>query len=579
VDSTNVLAKVDHQLRPNNLMTFRYSRYAVASENSRGAGALSAPSAAAGLINRDDSIAASNVLTLSARVVNETRGQFIDSDLAAEPHDSVGPSVTIAGVATFGRLSGSPVRRTNRLYELLNNLSIQSGAHAIRLGAGYLRNNATITYPRQIRGAYTFSSMTAFLNGVYNNAGFTQTFGNSVAPLNNPNAGFFAQDEWKLPSRLTLNLGVRYDLQFLETVSTDTGNISPRIGLAWSPFSSRSTVVRGSYGLFYDRVPLRALANALLSSGNTTTLTGMSQVSVSLSPAQTGAPVFPGIISGRPGGLRANFTTMDRGMRNAHSQQASVEVEQRVGGDSSVSVGYQHLRGLHLIAAINQNVPSCVAAGANNGCRPNPAHANNSQYSSRADSRYDGLHVSFTGKPVRWGSYRVSYTWSKAMNNAGEFFFSSPIDNFNIWQDWGRSDDDQRHRLALNGSIQRYGFRLSGTMQYYSSLPFNITTGATTIQGTAARPMVSGAYIPRNAGAGFDRFNLNLRLSRDIHITERVRMEALAEMFNLTNRANGVTLNGTFGTGAYPANPLPSFRQTTGVGEPRSSQFGLRLSF
>jgi hypothetical protein len=270
---------------------------------------------------------------------------------------------------------------------------------------------------------------------------------------------------------------------------------------------------------------------------------------------------------------------MDRNMRNAHSQQASVEVEQQLTTGTTVSVGYQHLRGLHLIASINQNVPSCVASGANNGCRPNPAYANNSQYSPRADSQYDGLHVSLTGRRGKFGSYRVSYTYSKSMNNVGEFFFSSPIDHFNIWQDWGRSDDDQRHRLSANGMVQRYGFSLSGTLHYYSALPFNITTGTTTIQGTQARPMVNGEFIPRNSGNGFDRLTLNLRLSRSLRVTERLRVEALAEMFNATNRVNGVTLNGTFGNGAYPSAPVPSFGQTTAVGDPRSGQLGLRLSF
>ena len=62
----------------------------------------------------------------------------------------------------------------------------------------------------------------------------------------------------KSTSRLTLNVGVRYDLQFLETINTDSNNVSPRVGVAWSPFASRRTLVRGSAGLFYDRVPLRA---------------------------------------------------------------------------------------------------------------------------------------------------------------------------------------------------------------------------------------------------------------------------------------------------------------------------------
>src|SRR4029079_10010648 len=127
----------------------------------------------------------------------------------------------------------------------------------------------------------------------------------------NPNAGFYVQDEWKVARRLTLNLGVRYELQYLETISTDKNNFSPRAGFAWSPFESRRTVVRGGFGLFYDRVPLRALATALLSGGNTNITRPDSQVSLSLSPTQTGAPVFPNILTSPPSGVLANFSTMN----------------------------------------------------------------------------------------------------------------------------------------------------------------------------------------------------------------------------------------------------------------------------
>ena len=581
VHSTNLLAKVDHQISSGDVLSLRYSFYGVESPNSRGVGALSAPSAAAGLHNGDHSIAVSNILTLSPRVVNETRGQFIDSDLKAEPNDVIGPFVSISGVASFGRLSSSPTRRQNRLYEVVDTLSAQKGAHAIRVGVEFLANDTTITFPRSTRGSYSFSSLANFLSGVYNNAGFTQTFGPLITAQTNPNAGFFAQDEWKLSSRLTLNIGLRYDLQFLKTIHTDTDNFSPRAGLTWAPFESRRTVVRASYGLFYDRIPLRAVANALLSSNNTTELTPGSQISVGLSPAQTGAPVFPAILAAPPPAVLVNFTTMDRNMQNAYSTQTSVEVEQQIGSRSTLSVGYQHVRGLHLIVSINQNVPSCIAAGTNNGCRPNSSFANNGQYSPRADSKYDGLHVSFVQRPVKWGSYRLSYTYSKSMNDVGEFFFSSPIDNFNVWQDWARSDDDQRHRFVMNGTanIPFVKAQFGGTLQYYSALPFNITTGTTTIQGTSARPILNGNYISRNAGEGFDRFNLNLRLSRGFAISERVHIEAIGEMFNVTNRVNGVTLNGTFGSGEYPARPSPTFRQTTAIGEPRSGQVALRVTF
>jgi hypothetical protein len=594
VHSSNFLGKLDHQFSPKDQFSIRYSLYDVHSANSRGAGGISAASASAGLDNTDQTVAASNIASFSPRLVNETRAQFTRSNLQAQPSDPIGPAVSISGVASFGTLSGSPTARVNNLYEVADNLSYQMGSHAIRAGADFLYNDDTITFPRSFRGSYSFASLASFLNGAYNNSGFTQTFNTRVVSQTNPNVGFYAQDEWKPSSRLTFNFGLRYDLQFLQSIGTDTDNVSPRAGFAWSPFASRNTVVRGSFGLFYDRVPLRALANALLSAGNTVNPGSLRQVSVSLSPTQTGAPVFPNILSSLtlPPGVLFNFSTMDPRMQNAYSEQGSLEIEQRLGAHSTFSVGYQHLRGLRLIVSVNQNVPSCVASGNNNGCRPNPNFGNDSQYSSLADSHYDGLHVSFVQRPVRWGSYRISYTWSKALDNVGEFFFSSPIDNFNIWQDYGRSDDDQRQRLVFNGAVHSsldkastpwerisHGFQLSGMLQYYSALPFNVTTGATTIQGTSARPTVNGAFIGRNAGTGFDFLNVNARLSREFRIGERLKLEWLAEAFNLLNHLNGVTLNGTFGAGAYPANPLPAFKQITAVADPRTLQLALRLAF
>ena len=105
--------------------------------------------------------------------------------------------------------------------------------------------------------------------------------------------------------------------------------------------------------------------------------------------------------------------------------------------------------------SINQNVPTLrgVRHQQRLPAQSRPTR-NNSQYSSAGDSNYHGLHVSLVQRPARWGSYRVSYTLSKAMNNVGEFFFSSPIDPFDLSKDWGRSDDDQRHRLVVNGSVQ-----------------------------------------------------------------------------------------------------------------------------
>ena len=142
------------------------------------------------------------------------------------------------------------------------------------------------------------------------------------------------------------------------------------------------------------------------------------------------------------------------------------------------------------------------------------------------------------------------------MNDVGESFFSSPIDPFDLSKDWGRSDDDQRHRLVLNGAVNTsmepattpwerlsHGFQLSGMLQYYSALPFNITSGVTTMQGTAGRPIVNGAFIARNAG---DRPRLlqprTLRREPRVHARRaRAASRRSSKAFNLTNRVNVVT--------------------------------------
>ena len=236
VHMTTLFSKLDHNFSAHDQFSARYSLYDVSSRNSRGAGALSAPSASAGLNNTDHTIAFSNIWTLSSDTLNETRGQFTKSSLAALPTDPNGAAVSISGVASFGRLSGSPTGRDNNLFEIANNFSLQRGAHAIRVGANFLYNDSTITFPRSSRGSYSFSSLANFLSGTYNASGFTQTFGNGVIAQKNPNFGIYAQDEWRVTGSLTLNLGVRYDLQWLESIATDTKQSVAARRLCVDPF-------------------------------------------------------------------------------------------------------------------------------------------------------------------------------------------------------------------------------------------------------------------------------------------------------------------------------------------------------
>jgi hypothetical protein len=304
-----------------------------------------------------------------------------------------------------------------------------------------------------------------------------------------------------------------------------------------------------------------------------------------------------------PPNVLIGFTTMNRRLTNAYSEQAGLEIERQLSSSTTFSVNYQHVRGAHLIASINQNVPGCTAiVDPINLCRPNLGYQNNSQYSSAADSQYDALNVSLIQRPVRWGGFRISYTLSKALNDVGEFFFSSPLNNFNLHQDWGRSDDDQRHRIVFDGYLESpttpaqtkwehlsHGFQLGGILQYYSALPFNVVSGVNTIQQTSGRPCFGlaandlacnlSSMIGRNTSTGFDFFTLNLRLTRTFRLGERLRINAIAEAFNALNHRNDMIPNATFGSGIYPTVPRSTFGQPTAVGDPRTIQLALRMTF
>ena len=593
----------DHRFSQNDQFNMRYSLYKLSSANARGVGGLNEDSNGTSVYDTNHTVALSNIATLSAHTFNETRGQFSYDDLNAPPNDQVGPAVTISGLAIFGRSTSSPTARLNYLGEAVDNLVLQRGAHTFKTGIDFLYNDNTITYPQSLRGSYSFSSLANFLAGTYNTQGYTQNFGTPTIQQDNPNLGFYVQDEWKVSPSFTLNAGVRYDLEWLRTINTDTNNISPRMGLAWSPFANRGTIVRASYGLFYDRVPLRPLANALLSANNTIDPTQARFFSYSFSPTDAGAPIFPAVANQPPSAAKPNYATMDRNLQNPYSQQAGLEVEQQLSPISTLGLSYQHVRGLHLISSINTNINL-------DGTRPDPTRGNIKPYSSKFDSYYDGLSISLLQRPVPWGSMRLSYTWSKAIDNVGEFFFSSPINNFNLAVDRSRSDDDQRHRVVFNATLNSpaspahtfaghltHGWQIGGIIQYYSRLPFNIVTGANTKQATSQRPCapgfsltasggtnpcteaLAGAIIGRNAGIGFDFFAINARLSRIFSLTDRVKLEGMAEAFNSLNHRNDMIPNATWGTGTYPTTPNTTFGQATAVGDPRNIQLGARINF
>jgi hypothetical protein len=584
-DTTNFLVRVDHHFGGASQLTARYNLYDITSLNARNVGGLNAVSRGTALSDRDQTTAVSLVSALSGKTLNEARFQYTRSRLGAPVNDETGPAVNISGVANFGTATFSPTARDLDTYEVVDNVSTQLGAHSFKAGGNFLLDRVDITFPGALQGVYTFSSLQNFLAGRY--ATFQQAFGAPSQFQSNPNVGLFAQDEWKPRHDLTFNLGVRYDAQFLpDPVQTDANNIAPRVGVAYSPDflgRDRKTVIRASYGIFFDRLPLRATSNALQRDG--------SKYRVAVLPfGEAGAPTFPNVLTAFPSNLLVSITTIDPNIRSAYSQQANVQVERELSGAMSLSVGYLHVRGEHIILSRNVNVPRFPAsAGVPNLGRPDPRFGNVSRFESSGDSYYDGMIVSFKRRFSRWAQSRVSYTLSKAIDNVGNAFFFSPQDNFNLRDERGLADNDQRHRLAVSGSFEApaagggdrafrralSGFQLSYIFQYGSRLPFNVVTGTDRNSDTNVNDRPVG--VGRNTGRGFDFASLDLRLSRRISFGEHTNLEVMAEGFNVLNRANLQLPNNTLN----PANPatLASFGRPTAADSPRQIQFGLRLSF
>jgi len=246
---------------------------------------------------RDVAGVAQDTWTIGNNKVNEFRFQYARRGLSyfyntAIPGGS-DPAVNITGFAYFGREPYSYIQRTEQRYQFTDTLAWNIGAHNTKLGADFnfipLKAIFTVNYG----GVYDFGAFSATnlgfpagfpgLNAVQAyGAGlpgsYVQGLGSPSDSFNNIPMGFFWQDSWRAQQNLTLNFGLRYDVEVPPTfkaptglaatgyrmlglqkgIQTDTNNFQPRIGVAWDPTGSGKNVVRASYGIFYDH-PLLGL--------------------------------------------------------------------------------------------------------------------------------------------------------------------------------------------------------------------------------------------------------------------------------------------------------------------------------
>lgn len=504
-DVNLAFGKIDYQINDNhrlsaemNYLDFR-SPNGIQTQNSLTTGNGVGNNADTNVFDRTGKL--SLVSTLSPNAVNELRfGYFKDRQYdPASPSllPSIGPAaLTVQNIGNLGYAPGYPrLNPSEQRFQFSDTLSYTIGKHSLKFGAEYSHVEDYVSQLYNQFGTYNYTSFTAFaqdfsdnLTGAKHWSTFSQAFGNPVVDVNLTEIAGFLQDEWHVTPKLTISPGIRYEKTLLPTPPANpaipqTGflpetslNVAPRFGISYA--INDKTVLRGGYGIFYDKYVTSTIAS--LFTGN-----GAYQKSYSLiatgsnGAAQLAAgPVFPFSLGAPPnvnGSATVSFA--DRAYRNPYSQQANIAIERQITRNSSLAVSYIWSRGLHLASARDANAAEPTTSytypildGQNQVIgaytaplytkRINPAYGTIYQLDSALNSYYNGLTVQYQKRFSGWFQGQAAYTYSHAIDynigGAGNTLYVPYINsviNGGYSQEKGSASTDERHRLVVNGVI------------------------------------------------------------------------------------------------------------------------------
>ncbi len=564
----------------------------------------------------------------SARVVSESRFQYNYSDAFTGSNEPFGPSIDIAGYGLFNRDRLLPSNTLIRREEIADNLTIFRGQHNLKLGFYSLIRQDTSDSKIFFSGRFTFGTLPgAFVSPALAstsinalqafNLGLAQSyqqgFGYSVVRAVYPLYAGFAQDAWRIGHTLTLNLGLRYEVdQRKPPLPTNKKDFQPRLGFAWDPGGDHKTVVRGGYGLFYATIDFQIdyVVNALnvingsqqiaqvlttLSAANPLAVTGPVNIFQTLrNQGVIGVPTPQRPIQEqdlRQFGISITHTTPlaplsvlfrnSADYRNPYAQQASLEVERQIGHGVTVSAAGIMVRGVHLTTSRDDNLlpaPVNPAKGIRDwGPTPdnppgtkyfkNPLLFQDNVYESTANSWYNGLILEFRKQFGNTSSVNANYTFSKAIDETVDFNTDfQPNDQTCRRCEHALSSFDQRHKVVLFAVLDRgetradsfagriaRGFVFSPIFRYNSPRPFNLLAGGelnNDRHNTTDRPFLAG----RNTGIGPSFWTFDTRLTRRVRLTEKSGIDFIFEGFNLLNKLNYASVNNVVGNISGPFN-------------------------
>ncbi len=501
---TNFSPRLDYQISANNTLTARYQVEHETSQNG-GLGQFSLPSQAYNLNSTEQTVQISDSQILSPKIVNETRFQFQRENNHQLPFSSA-IAVQVQGAFSGGGSTSGDARTIQNSYELQNYTSIAHGKHFIKFGGRFRGLNTSNSSRPELQwdvrffsgasGGPPIDALTVYQNAVQSEcvsgpsymppscpSQFSITIGTPLVQVNWFDAGLYAEDEWRIRPNLSFTYGLRFESQ---NNIHDHADVAPRLGIAWGlgsdGKSAPKTVLRGGFGIFYDRFGYNLVQQA-------ERLNGVTQQSIVVQNPDfftTDPTMLPSFSQ-----LQALSTAsptiyqIDPNLRAPYTMQEAASIERQVTKAATLSLTYLNSRGEHALYIRNINAPL-------NGVYPLQAqynHDNVYQYDSEGVFRQNQLiaNVRVTaGKKVSlFGFYTLGYANSNVSAGGGGGFGSgltssaSFLSNqYDPMADYGRAAFDVRHRAFIGGSIEvPYGFRLSPFIIINSGSPYNITTG------------------------------------------------------------------------------------------------------
>ncbi|MDT4898015.1 MAG: hypothetical protein QOH25_3092 [Acidobacteriota bacterium] len=527
-------------------------------------------------------------------IVNELRASYVNSLPSASSASFPQVSIIRPAYSTEGGSSYSWVRTES--WQIADQLAFQLRRHDLKLGGDMARQRAR-DFSSTPFGEYRFNPGTPAEQP--NPIEYTQKFGEGFVRYGQTLAALFVQDNWRITSRLTANLGLRYDYQ---SITDERNNFSPRLGFAYDLVDDGRTIIRGGAGIFYDQYYMYITRRFLLEGIDAKIRTYRFTYDANGNPTTTGAPVFPNSLATLPTGMTEAirdyvYLPAER-LLNPYNMQFSLGLQRQLFHDWTLTFDAIHSRTLKQQRVNDINAPAPFirtapgqtrSVAAADATRPFGTTYQNVRVrkvaviENTASSNYDALDLGLLKRFSQRYQLEAHYVYSSALTTSmffGEADTGIP-NQFRVPENLERAPSDfhQRHRFVSHGLVELPSqSQISFVATFASGLPINAVTG---VDNDA-----DGYRFDRPAGFSRNSFRTPVQatfdasLAKRFQVREGVRVELRAEVFNLFNRNNYIKLQNIYGDSQTPrANFLTPLAGVQNADPARQFQFGARLLF